>query len=55
MLPGANSAMALVFLSDGNKTEEKASRVVKIKTAWKYNSPTLGLNKVDYAKHNKYS
>jgi len=25
--------MALVFLSDGNKTEEKASRVVKIKTA----------------------
>ena len=55
MLPGANSAINLVILSDGNKTEEKASRVVKIKTVWKYNSPTFGLNKVDYAYRNRYS
>ena len=55
MLPGANSAINRVILSDGNKTEGKASRVVKIKTVWKYNSPTFGLNKVDYAYHNKYS
>jgi hypothetical protein len=44
-----------VLLSVGSKTEAMASIEVKISPDWKYNSPTFGLGKLDYANLSKYS